>query len=219
MSMVLWAFSSQLVPFKVQFECSINILWDNLRECNFWILLWMMISTDYRSHSQLAKTGRGLLWSSILVDWRCWIRLKKSSLGIVLFLETSVLGSGDLWSLIRELWHSKIISNSSSLDRPSASPSSHLSWSSPLWCGKPLAGEGISQRWSSILAPCSRQSVSNKSSSSPCVRWWVSSGVLAAESGNVLLWSSNRRLWLFEIMSRNPSSTGRCSSSPERRLE
>jgi hypothetical protein len=47
----------------------------------------------------------GLRWSSILVDWRCWIRLKKSSLGMVLDLwALSTLGSGDRWSLIRALY-------------------------------------------------------------------------------------------------------------------
>lgn len=45
----------------------------------------------------------GLRWSSILVDCKCWMRLKKSSLGIVLFREVIDLGSGDLWSLMREL--------------------------------------------------------------------------------------------------------------------
>lgn len=110
-------------------------------------------------------------------------------------------------------WHSKIMSNSSSLDKHSASPSSQWSWSCTPTDG--LATEGISQRWSSILAPCNLHSVSNRSSSSQqpaFVRWWwLSSWVLTVESGKEVLWSSRRRLWLLEIISRNPSSICRSS--------
>ena len=51
-------------------------------------------------------TGSGLRWSSILVDCKCCIRLKKSSLGMVLFRAIALeAGSVVLCSSIRELYN------------------------------------------------------------------------------------------------------------------